>query len=593
MDRWGQLNLQQKNQLLGIYASKGYTDLASIINHYNTFQAGGRLTFNEWKSQMQSKYPDIEMDNIKAGYDYVRYFNDNYDDAIRQLSELRHFPDTYKLPNHKTFSNESIYSRSPNIGGSWINDSTFSPSIINRQQYPDIYKEDRPYTEREIYSNEYQLGGILNKIKSYFAPTYGGSFNQAYATAVKNNDEYFKWNGNRYNTKDSGIKRKPSQTMPDYSQLPFKEAYKKASKELPVKGEFGWNGAVYSANNAMEDTDLTKIPVYKLWETVTGQPWSKAKEWGFTDGLAKTNIGLRKALLQVAKQYRKIENATPVEILRVLKNGYISTDIDNGFNVPLNETPITIKDSKAGQNQGTVFFPTVLDSLAVHGFNTNTSPVITFGLPAQESAMSPLYGHQTTDAEDFNNFAVGQMFSAWNVKTTPLDDLWKYVSDAKNDSEANMTIKNGAPYSFKKYADYILPSNIIDWSYNKFKSGTYNTGDENHTRDVIKRGTDFLQANEVQNWFYNHWLPGQSNQQEWIDWWNSYQQGGSLGKVTPLGQWEYPHQVTTIPSNNITMKGVDYPVLGISDTGDTKYMLPNMDYLFNGNYVTEYPLNHK
>ena len=167
MDRWGNLNMQQKNQLLGIYASKGYTDLASIINHYNTFQAGGRLTFNEWKSQMQSKYPDIEMDNTKAGYDYVRYFNDNYDDAIRQLSELRHFPDTYKLPNHPTFSNESIYSRSPMMGGSWINDSTFSPSIINRQQYPNIYKEDRPYAEREIYGNKYQLGGKLGHITSY------------------------------------------------------------------------------------------------------------------------------------------------------------------------------------------------------------------------------------------------------------------------------------------------------------------------------------------------------------------------------------------------------------------------------------------
>lgn len=161
MDRWGNLNMQQKAQLLGIYASKGYTDLASIINHYNTFQAGGRLTFEQWKSQMQSKYPDIEMDNTKAGYDYNRYFNDNYDDAIRQLSALRHFPDTYKLPNHKTFSNESIYSRGPMMGGRWVNDSTFSPSIINRQQYPDVYKEDRPYTEREIYGNKYQQGSRL------------------------------------------------------------------------------------------------------------------------------------------------------------------------------------------------------------------------------------------------------------------------------------------------------------------------------------------------------------------------------------------------------------------------------------------------
>lgn len=43
MDRWSQLNMQQKNQLFGIYASKGYTDLASIINHYNSFAAGGSL----------------------------------------------------------------------------------------------------------------------------------------------------------------------------------------------------------------------------------------------------------------------------------------------------------------------------------------------------------------------------------------------------------------------------------------------------------------------------------------------------------------------------------------------------------------------
>lgn len=71
----------------------------------------------------------------------------------------------------------------------------------------------------------------------------------------------------------------------------------------------------------------------------------------------------------------------------------------------------------------------------------------------------------------------------------------------------------------------------------------------------------------------------------------AFQKGGKLGKVTPYGQWQYPHQVTTIPSNNITMKGVDYPVIGVSDTGDTKYMLPNMDYLFDGQYVTEYPVN--
>ena len=64
MDRWGQLNLQQKNQLFGIYASKGYTDLVSIINHYNTFQEGGRpenekdnYTTNGIKTESGTLYP--------------------------------------------------------------------------------------------------------------------------------------------------------------------------------------------------------------------------------------------------------------------------------------------------------------------------------------------------------------------------------------------------------------------------------------------------------------------------------------------------------------------------------------------------------
>ena len=41
------------------------------------------------------------------------------------------------------------------------------------------------------------------------------------------------------------------------------------------------------------------------------------------------------------------------------------------------------------------------------------------------------------------------------------------------------------------------------------------------------------------------------------------------------------------------MKGVNYPVLGISDTGDKKMMQPGKDYKFKGNSVTEYPMAQK
>jgi len=45
-----------------------------------------------------------------------------------------------------------------------------------------------------------------------------------------------------------------------------------------------------------------------------------------------------------------------------------------------------------------------------------------------------------------------------------------------------------------------------------------------------------------------------------------------------------------IPSNNITMKGVDHDVLGVSDSGDVKHMKPGRTYKFSGRSVLEVPM---
>ena len=71
-------------------------------------------------------------------------------------------------------------------------------------------------------------------------------------------------------------------------------------------------------------------------------------------------------------------------------------------------------------------------------------------------------------------------------------------------------------------------------------------------------------------------------------WLSKYENGGVI--EDDRGQWAHPGKVTKINSNNITMKGVNYPVLGVSDTGDKKMMQPGKDYKFNGNSVTEYPM---
>ena len=45
-----------------------------------------------------------------------------------------------------------------------------------------------------------------------------------------------------------------------------------------------------------------------------------------------------------------------------------------------------------------------------------------------------------------------------------------------------------------------------------------------------------------------------------------------------------------IPSNKISMKGVDHDVIGVSDKGDVKHMKPGGEYRFSGKTVTEFPV---
>lgn len=57
-----------------------------------------------------------------------------------------------------------------------------------------------------------------------------------------------------------------------------------------------------------------------------------------------------------------------------------------------------------------------------------------------------------------------------------------------------------------------------------------------------------------------------------------------------MGQWKYPGEVTRISSNDITMKGVPYPVLGVGADGEQRMMYPEEEHTFNQGPVTEYPM---
>jgi hypothetical protein len=67
-----------------------------------------------------------------------------------------------------------------------------------------------------------------------------------------------------------------------------------------------------------------------------------------------------------------------------------------------------------------------------------------------------------------------------------------------------------------------------------------------------------------------------------------YKQGGVI--KDDRGQWDHPGEITEINSNDITMEGVPYDVLGISDEGDVQLMKPGKNYKFKGKKVTEFPM---
>ena len=77
----------------------------------------------------------------------------------------------------------------------------------------------------------------------------------------------------------------------------------------------------------------------------------------------------------------------------------------------------------------------------------------------------------------------------------------------------------------------------------------------------------------------------------------AFKEGGIID--SDRGQWDHPGKITRIKGGNITMKpdpktgkALNKPLLGISNTGETKMMYPGQDYQFEDDteYVTEYPM---
>lgn len=69
-----------------------------------------------------------------------------------------------------------------------------------------------------------------------------------------------------------------------------------------------------------------------------------------------------------------------------------------------------------------------------------------------------------------------------------------------------------------------------------------------------------------------------------------YQDGGKI-PTSSRGLWDFPNQPVRVPSNNITMKGISYPVMAFPNGDRPKLMQPGKEYSFpNSKEVLEVPM---
>jgi hypothetical protein len=188
--------------------------------------------------------------------------------------------------------------------------------------------------------------------------------------------------------------------------------------------------------------------------------------------------------------------------------------------------------------------------------------------------------------------------------------------------------------TYNNYGQTLTPVPGAGKEQRKFKKGTYNTEDFQTTQyfrldpkveeAIAVKSPEYTKKAEAKKKLessdeykqyleYQKFLEGNKGQyEEYKKALEQKQNGGEMsfyqngldfkpksisknGKVIKddLGQWAHPGEVTEIGSPDITMQGVNYPVLGISDTGDTQMMEPGKNYKFKGKKVTEYPMAQK
>lgn len=151
----------------------GVYDLNTIRKHYNTYAKGGYL---DWVEKVKQWRPGIDIDSDNPTYDYEGFYHDNPDYAWKIFKDKdAHFTDKFKLDNHPTFSDESIYSAPERQGGHWHenygggNRAVYEPSEYTKGRrnetlrYLENTGEGYLDGDNVVFTKRYDFGGKVHK----------------------------------------------------------------------------------------------------------------------------------------------------------------------------------------------------------------------------------------------------------------------------------------------------------------------------------------------------------------------------------------------------------------------------------------------
>ncbi len=268
-----------------------------------------------------------------------------------------------------------------------------------------------------------------------------------------------------------------------------------------------------------------------------------------------------------------------------LKSTYNDAERDAEMKYSANKKFINIKDTKYNTRHNQRVNTAILDDIVKAAVKSKIDPYTALAIAQRETGIGYYSDRKINNKATVEEVRPSSIFSNWELMNQGLN------------REDLRTIGNEVPArvynKVKKYYDSILQypfQGEMKTINDKTKKGTfirgYNYGDPDYPNKVAKE-KEILMSDENKV-FRNYVDSVATSKFKDGGWLNKYEEGGII--EDDLGQWAHPGEITKINSNQITMQGVDYPVLGVSDTGDTQMMQPGQDYTYEGESVTEYPM---